>query len=95
MTYLMCVSNSTWLHKAAALSGDDGPIQTMSLRDVLIRKPEWDRRESDTWQQLSRGEIPMFVAGQLLNKSLIDFVLFPSLANLSESDTRSGGEINL
>ncbi|MDL1985336.1 MAG: HNH endonuclease [Deltaproteobacteria bacterium] len=77
-----------WLHKAAELSGDDGPIQKMSLKDILDRKPDWDRRESDTWRQLSRGEIPMFVAGQLLNKSLIDLVLFPALANVSEHDPR-------
>lgn len=66
-----------WLHKAAALSGDDGPIQKVSLKDILDRKPEWDRRESETWQLLSRGDIPMFVAAQSLNKSLIDLFLFP------------------
>ncbi len=83
-----------WLHKAAALSGDDGPIQQMTLKDVLDRKPEWDRRESETWQLLSRGEIPMFLAAQSLNKSLIDLMFFPALANLSESDPRRRGAIS-
>lgn len=83
-----------WLHKAAELSGDDGPIQKMSLKDILDRKPDWDRRESDTWRQLSRGEIPMCVAGQLLNKSLIDLVLFPALANVSENDPRRRGAVS-
>ena len=77
-----------WLHKAAEVSGDDGPIQKASLKDILDRKPAWDRRESETWRHLNHGEIPMFVAGQLLNKSLIDLVLFPALANLSERDPR-------
>ncbi|MCH8745703.1 MAG: hypothetical protein IIB31_08655, partial [Chloroflexi bacterium] len=83
-----------WLHKAAELSGDDGPIQTMALKDILNLKPEWDRRESETWQLLSRGEIPMFLAAQSLNKSLIDLMLFPALANLSESDPRRRGAIS-
>lgn len=83
-----------WLHKAAALSGDDGPIQQMTLKDVLDRKPEWDRRESEIWQLLSRGEIPMFIAAQSLNKSLIFLMLFPALANLSESDPRRRGAIS-
>lgn len=83
-----------WLHKAAELSGDDGPIQKMTLRDLLDRKPDWDRRESETWQLLSRGEIPMFLAAQSLNKSLIDLMLFPALANLSESDPRRRGAIS-
>lgn len=82
---------SHWLHKAAELSGEDGPIRTMSLKDLLDLKPDWDRRESDTWRQLSRGEIPMCVAGQLLNKTLIDFVLFPTFANRSENDLRRRG----
>jgi len=83
-----------WLHKAAELSGDDGPIQKMSLKDIFDRKPDWDRRESDTWRQLSHGEIPMCVAGQLLNKSLIDLVLFPALANVSENDPRRRGAVS-
>lgn len=77
-----------WLHRAAELSGDDGPIQRMSLQDVLDRKPEWDRRESETWEQLSRGGSPMFMAAQALNRSLVDLMLFPSLANQSEIDVR-------
>ena len=77
-----------WLHKAAELSGDDGPIQKMTLKDILDRKPDWDRRESETWQLLSRGEIPIFLAAQSLNKSLIYLTLFPALTNLSESDPR-------
>jgi hypothetical protein len=82
-----------WLHEAATLSGDDGPIQKMTLKDVLDRKPEWDRRESETWQLLSRGDIPMFLAAQSLNKSLIDLMLFPALANLSENDPRRRGAV--
>ncbi|OPY78425.1 MAG: hypothetical protein A4E65_02222 [Syntrophorhabdus sp. PtaU1.Bin153] len=77
-----------WLQKAAELSGADGPIMKISLKDLLDRKPEWDRRESEIWQLLNRGETPMFVAAEALNKSLIDLMLFPALANLSESDPR-------
>ena len=82
-----------WLHKAAELSGTDGPVQKMTLKEVLERKPEWDRRESDTWQLLSRGEIPMFLAARSINKSLVDLMLFPALANPSEKDPRHRGAI--
>ena len=54
-----------WLHKAVALSADDGPMQKMTLKDVLDRKSAWDRRESKTWRLLSRGDIPMFFAAGL------------------------------
>ena len=82
-----------WLYKAANLSGEYGPLQKISLKDFLDRKPDWDRRESDILKLLSRGEIPMFLAAQSLNKSLIDLTLFPALANLSESDPRRRGII--
>ncbi len=77
-----------WLHKAAALSGDDGPIQKKTLKDFMDWKPEWDRRESETWQMLNLGDIPMFLAAQSLSKSLINLMFFPALANLSENDPR-------
>lgn len=77
-----------WLERAAELSGDDGPLQRMSLKDILDRKPEWDRRESDTWRLLAQGQIPIFMAAQSLNQTLIDLTTFPALANLSETDPR-------
>ena len=83
-----------WLHKAAELSGDEGPIQKITLNDVLDRKPDWDRRESETLQRLSSGDIPMFLAAHFLNKPLIDLTLFPALTNLSESDPRRRGAIS-
>ncbi len=82
-----------WLDTAAALSGDGGPIQKLTLKDVIARKPDWDRRESETWQLLSRGDIPMFVAAQSLNKSLIYLMLFPAFANLLENDPRRRGVV--
>ena len=77
-----------WLEKAAALSGDDGPVQKMSLKEILDRKPEWDRRESETWRLLAHGQIPIFLGAQSLNRTLIDLTTFPALANLTETDPR-------
>lgn len=77
-----------WFERAAELSGDNGPVQRKSLKDILKQKPEWDQRESDTWRMLGRGEIPIFLASRSLNRSLIDLTIFPALANLAESDAR-------
>ncbi len=79
---------SRWLHKAATLSRDNGPLQLMTLKDLLDRKPEWERRETEIWQLFTQGDIPMSVAAEFLNKSLIGLMFFPALANLSESDPR-------
>lgn len=84
---------SKWINEAAELSGDDGPIQKKSLKDIFNLKPEWDRHESEISDLLSRGEIPIFLAAQSLNKSLIYMMLFPALANLLENDPRRRGII--
>jgi hypothetical protein len=47
-----------WLEKAAEMSGDDGPLQRMSLKDILDRKPEWDRRESGVGSGLCGHPLP-------------------------------------
>ena len=82
-----------WIQKAAVLSGEDGPLQMMTLSDLLDRKPEWDRQVSEIWEMLICNELPMFLAAQALNKSLSDLMLFPALANPSESDPRRRGII--
>ena len=79
---------SQWMHKAATISGDDGPIGKMTLRDLLDRKPEWDQRTSEISQRLTRGELPMFLAAQAFNTSLCDLMFLRAWANLSESDPR-------
>lgn len=80
-----------WLSKAVELSNDSGPIKSMSLKDLVDRKPEWDRRETVTWQKIHEGSMPLFAAAYLLNRSLIDMYLLPALANPSEQDPRRCG----
>ena len=77
-----------WLEKAVELSGEDGPIQMLSFKDILNRKSEWVQRESEIWRRLVRGEVSMHLAAQFLNRSLVDLILLPALANRQETDLR-------
>ena len=77
-----------WLERAVVLSGNDGPLQRMSLKDICDRKSAWDHRESETRQLLAQGKRPIFIAAESLNRTLIDLTIFPALANLSEADPR-------
>ena len=77
-----------WMHRAVALSGGDGPVWQVSLKEIWGQKQEWERRESEIWDKLSRGELPIFLAAHTLNKSLSDLMLFPALANPKETDPR-------
>ena len=83
--------NSTtaqWLRRAAELSGKNGPLKSMSMKQLIDQKPQWDKQNDLIWHQLNEGRIPIFGAAHLLNRSLVEFALLPSLANLSETDPR-------
>jgi hypothetical protein len=79
---------AAWLHAAAQLSGDEGPLKTVSMQEIFEQKPEWDRQASSVWELLRQGKIPTFAAGPVLHRSLLEFYLLPSLANPSEVDVR-------
>lgn len=77
-----------WLNRAAQLSGENGPLKRVSLKDLVEEKPKWDERAASVWNQLRDGKVPTFAAAQLLNRSLLDFYLLPSLINPTEVDIR-------
>ena len=77
-----------WLHRAAELSGEDGPIQTVSLQKISKMQPEWKGQQERTSKMLRNAEMPMFMAAQSLNRSLIEMILVPLLVNLQEDDPR-------
>ena len=79
---------SQWIQKAAEISGDDGPIQRVSIKEFVDRKPDWEQRDSEISRQLSRGDLPMYLAAQVRNTSLGGMMLFSALANLDENDPR-------
>jgi hypothetical protein len=79
---------SHWLTRAAELSGEAGPLKSISMGELIDRMPKWEKHVASVSQQLNEGKIPAFGAAHLLNRSLVDFVLLQSLANLSETDPR-------
>jgi hypothetical protein len=79
---------AAWLHQSAALSGEDGPIKQVSMKELFDMQPNWQRRETQTWESLHAGLMPMFAAALALNRSLVDFYLLPALSNSETLDPR-------
>ena len=82
-----------WLRKVASLSGDDGPIRSVSFRDMVNLNSEWNQRNHEIWRLYASGEIPILLAAHYLNRSAAELTLFRALANLSEIDPRRRGII--
>ncbi len=79
---------SKWFSRAMQLSGDDGPLQKISVNELLDQRSHWVQHEYETWSQLSKGEIPISIAAQSLNRALTEFTTSPALTNRSQSDLR-------
>ena len=60
----------------------------MSLQEIFDRHPEWQQRENRTWEQLNSGDLPIFGAGHLLNRTLFEMFLIPAIANADTTDPR-------
>src|SRR5208337_3989123 len=79
---------AAWFELAAALSGENGPVKKMSLREILDSEPQRQQRQSQTWEQLHAGELPIFGAGHLLNRTLFELFLIPAIVNGETNDPR-------
>ncbi len=77
-----------WLRDAASLSDTDGPVWKISLKEVKDLSKSWNGRVTDVSRRLWSGEVPMFVAAQLMNASLCGLVLGQAYGNYEERDPR-------
>lgn len=83
-----------WFEQAAALSGDDGPVQHMSLAEIVERAPAWNEqvdRVSDIWR---RGDAPLPVVAAALRQTSLELLLTPIIANPERSDPRQRGIVS-
>ncbi len=77
-----------WIERAATLSDSGGPVERVSLRDLIDRHPDWQQREAEAWDQFNAGLVPMFTCARLLSRSLAEFLMLPVLANVETIDPR-------
>ena len=77
-----------WMNSAIKLSGDSGPMKSLSMEDLGEMIPEQNEKNSRIWEGLFNGDYPVYIAAKSLNRSLTDFYLIPALFNYKESDVR-------
>jgi hypothetical protein len=84
-----------WFRKALALSGPDGPIQTVEMKELLSRQTEWNEHTRDVTENMTRGDLPLVVAGPGLRTTVVDIVLRNLIRNSKLSDGRRRAAIPL
>ena len=77
-----------WLLRAAEKPGGEGPIKSITMKELLELKPDWDRRASQLYKALNAGQITISGAAYGLNQSVIQNCLVRSAINRLEPDAR-------
>jgi hypothetical protein len=76
-----------WLHRAANNSGNQGPLQPVTMEELLKLKPDWERRRDASYAALRAGSITIAGAVHGMNQSMSG-VCLRAAANRMEPDAR-------
>jgi hypothetical protein len=84
-----------WFRKALALSGPDGPVQTVEIKELLSRQLEWNEHTREVNEDMMRGDLPLAVVGPGLRTTVVDVVLRNLVRNATIIDGRRRAAIPL
>lgn len=77
-----------WFNRALALSGPDGPVQRVAIKDLLSQHIEWNRHTRRINEAITHGEVPLVAAAPALRITMVDIVLGNFLRNTEQVDPR-------
>ena len=77
-----------WFRKAIEQSGPDGPVRSVSMRELVNQAPGWNEHADNVAQLLRRAEVPLFIAAKGVRRQLIDLTLGQTLRNTDLDDRR-------
>ncbi|MEZ2142262.1 hypothetical protein AAE026_08140 [Bradyrhizobium sp. DN5] len=77
-----------WFQKAVELSGEKGPIQSMSMKEIVRRSSGWNKRIDAVNQELRQARMPLYLAARSLNRQPIEAFLGLALRNSTGADAK-------
>ena len=86
---------ANWIHAAAELSDETGPIQRATFKDIVEMRPDWERLQRDVSSMLTTGDIPFYLAANQTGKSLLELTIFQYFINIRTRDPRKRSRIPL
>ena len=82
-----------WLRRAIERSDGDGPMKGVSLPDFVRHRKQWNERVEKISEDVRRGDMPLCVAGDALNRAVSDFVLRCAIENRRLGDRGRRGVV--
>lgn len=77
-----------WFRRALDLSGPDGPIKQLELKDLLSQQAEWSEHSRSIGDAIAGGEMALLVAASGLRATLVDVLLGNLIRNAAATDSR-------
>jgi hypothetical protein len=77
-----------WLQKAVVLSGPEGPIQRVNIKDVIDRSSGWNKKADNVSTMTANVQIPLYMAARALNRQPVDFILGLALRNAKATNPK-------
>lgn len=79
---------ASWLHRAIALSDENGPVHAKDLAELVELAPQWRTRTEALSKGIASAEMYLGLVAQHLNRPLATFLLANAVANQNERDPR-------
>lgn len=77
-----------WLHRALALSNDNGPVRTITVEEVIAGRPAWEERLQTSLESYKLSDMPLSLMALQLGRSSLEMQLSSIVTNLAEPDPR-------
>lgn len=78
----------SWFNRALELSGPQGPVQHVEIKQLLQHQLEWNRQTRSINDAITHGTVPLVAALPALRTTLVDVILGNFLRNREQRDTR-------
>jgi tetratricopeptide (TPR) repeat protein len=77
-----------WFRKAIELSGSEGPVRRVELKEILPQQQAWNERTRSISEMIARGNAPLIIAAGALRTTIVDLLLRNLVRNSALSDPR-------
>lgn len=83
-----------WLERAAHLSDEDGPVQSMSIDEIAKAQPDWNEHVDTIWESFRKGEMPLSMLAAQLRRSSLEMQVSSIVLNHKQVDPRRRGVVS-
>jgi len=77
-----------WFQKAVVLSGPEGPVRRMDVKDIVNQSSGWNEKVDNVNSMTGNVQIPLYMAARALNRQPVEFILGLALRNEKASSSK-------